>query len=91
VKVGAPGTLMWANGQLHAHGWHFIVEPGDPKRESDQMVLLKDGVKAALLFIAKHHGITLVEPLPEAEPVASFDVERAAADAIAVARWEVKP
>lgn len=87
MKVIQAGSLVWSNNMAHVSGWIVSSRqyPDGPVPKAAARELLK----AALLHIAKQHRIELVEPIEST--VVPFDVEREAADVIAMARWVEAP
>jgi hypothetical protein len=80
MKVARTGMLAWFNGHATLNGWTFI---GDGPCEGP-----REALKAALIHIAGAQGIHLAEaPEPAASECFDLDSERAALDAIAIARW----
>lgn len=82
------GTLTFAAGQTVVRGWTFDV--GNQWYLTTE-AMHEDALLAALKHIAANSRLDLVldqcavEPAPT--PAASLDAERAALDAIAIARW----
>ena len=85
MKVVTSGSLYFAAGQSHINGWWFDAEGSN----ADLVDLNRQALRAVLLHIARCHGITLATAPAQPEPPAlvPLDVERAALDAITVARW----
>jgi hypothetical protein len=89
MKVIQAGSLVWSNNMAHVSGWivSSSLFPDGPVPKAAAKALLK----TALLHIAKQHQIDLVEPVEVESTQVPLDVERAAADVIAMARWVEAP
>lgn len=93
VKIITPGSLIFTGPRsVVVSGWTFDVE-GAPLPPAGSIELHRVFLKACLLHIAQVHEIALAPAATPAEPVerVAFDIERAAADVIAMARWSAKP
>ena len=90
MKVVVCGALFGSHLCSHMVGWVFEREHGDPA--PDTIEFKRTALKVALIHVAEHHGIHLEQPaqqhtvIREVERV-PLEIERAAADAIAIARW----
>lgn len=84
MKVVKQGVLLFSpDGSIFVTGWSL---DGEGERFRDHAALMRAAHSAALNHIADSLGLR--QPVRR-EPVEriSLDVERAAADAIAIARW----
>lgn len=89
MKVTKPGTLLFVgdqgNGRPHLTvcGWSFHCAGAPPTDEQRAIVV------TAIRYLAQLHQVTLDAAPPEVPTPAPecFDAQRAALDAIAIARW----
>lgn len=86
MKVRSPGTLVISGDNSFAHvtGWSFDCEGEALPLDQDEVA--RRCLACVLNYVAKVHGVALVRPAEPAERI-PLDIERAAADIIAVARW----
>lgn len=83
TKVEKAGVMVFANScgrwQFHMSGWEFEnAEVSDTEK-----------ILAALHHVAANVGVRLVVD-SGGDPLPSLDVERQAADVIAMARWDAR-
>ena len=85
MKIISPGVFVFLpKSGVTFTGWHFNVDGCVYASQQDMEI---DALKAVLLHVARVHGLALNCEAPAPSDAMTLDAERAALDAIAVARW----
>jgi hypothetical protein len=84
VKIIRPGVFVFTPTGSLITGWHVDV---DGCSYSSRQAMERDFLKVVLLHAARVGGIELNCEAPAPSDAMTLDAERAALDAIAVARW----
>lgn len=85
-RIDKPGVFVFDGGCCYITNWHFNLG-GQHMPQGHEVT--RQSLRAVLLYLADRNGIRLVDN----DPAERFDptTERAALDAITVARWPAQP